>query len=305
MKQNMYREQTVLKISVYGALIFSVAGILLGLIINSQIVLFDGLYSLISLGLSTLSLFAAKFMRTADWKNYPFGKDKIEPLVVLLKYFVILLLVVASLFSAIVAIFSGGREIAVGIALQYSFVATVLCVGTTIYLKNAANKSDSALIRAEANQWYMDSFVSIGVLAGFLISYIFFHIDSLRWTVPYIDPIMVVIVSIVFIKVPITEMGSSIREVLDMKPKGRVPNQIKAFVKELTIKYDFDEHFVRVSKVGKTLWVEVDFVVKNTDVIETLADQDQIRQEIHTFLDQYSKQKWLTVSFTEDRKWAL
>lgn len=305
MKQNIKIERNVLLISVYGGVVFSVAGILLGLIIGSQIILFDGLYSLISLGLSLLSLFAARYMETADWKNYPFGKDKIEPLVVLIKYFVILLLVVASLLAALVSFFTGGRDIAVGSALSYSFVATAVSGITTMYLRDQSNKSTSGLVKAETNQWYMDTLISIGVLFGFTLSFIFSHISSLQWTVPYLDPAMVILVSVYFIKVPVTEMGASIREVLDMKPKGVIPDQIVKYMEYITERNGFEACFVRVSKVGKTLWVETDFVVGHTKAVETLAEQDQIRQEIELFLDQYEHQKWLTISFMKDRKWAL
>ncbi len=304
MQQNNSREHALLKISVYGAIIFSVTGIVIGLLVGAQMILFDGLYSLVSLGLSILSLIAARFISKHDINNYPFGKDKIEPLVVLIKYFVILVLVIASLISALMALASGGREVAVGIALIYSTLATVLCIGITYYLKKEANKVRSALLQAEANQWYMDTLVSVAVLIGFVISYLLNLFITTQFIVPFIDPIMVIAVSIYFIKVPIEEMSTALREILDMPPKGKMPDQIKQFIKVLARERDFDETIVRITKVGKTLWVEIDFVIKKEE-LASLTDQDQIREAIDRYLDQYPYQKWLTVSFTKDRKWAL
>ncbi|SDB94196.1 cation diffusion facilitator family transporter [Pelagirhabdus alkalitolerans] len=302
MYENMKREHTVLKLSVYGALVFSVSGIVIGLIVGAQMILFDGLYSLVSLGLSLLSLTASRFMNKSDMENYPFGKDKIEPLVVLIKYFVILILVIGSLASAIMALFTGGREIEVGFALLYSAIATVLCVLITWYLIKIGKNVRSALIQAEGNQWYMDSLVSVGVLIGFVISFVLLQFDNLQWLVPYIDPLMVVLVSIYFIKVPIQEMGTALREILDMPPRGTVSEEIKHFVNELVIDYQFDESFTRVSKVGKTLWVEVDFI---TSKELTIKEQDQIRETLKSHLDQYPHDQWLTVLFTQDRKWSI
>ena len=91
-----------------------------------------------------------------------------------------------------------------------------------------------------------------------------------------------------------------------MLPKGKVPDQIKQYVKTIRIEHEFIESFTRVSKVGQTLWVEVDFVAKvGSDIIETISEQDEIREQVHSYLSQYLYEIWLTVSFTEDRKWAI
>jgi cation diffusion facilitator family transporter len=291
---------------VYGALFFSITGIVLGAISGAQMIVFDGLYSLISLILSMISLFASNYMRKTDVKNFPFGKDKIEPLVVIIKYLVILVLVITSFTEAVMTIVSGGRDVNLNLALLYSFFGTFLCIGITVYIKHHAKKVKSGLLHAEANQWLMDSLVSVGVLIGFLLSLILQLIPALANVIPYIDPIMVVIVSLYFIRIPISEIGSSLRELLNMPPKGKVPDQIKQYVKTIRIENEFKEAFTRVSKVGQTLWVEVDFVAEaNSDIIETISEQDVIREQIHAYLSQYPYEIWLTVSFTEDRKWAI
>ena len=70
-----------------------------------------------------------------------------------------------------------------------------------------------------------------------------------------------------------------------MPPKGKVPHQIKQYVKTIRIEHEFIESFTRVSKVGQTLWVEVDFVAKiGSDIIETISEQDEIREQVHSYL---------------------
>jgi cation diffusion facilitator family transporter len=306
MYQQLSHERHLLRISVYSALFFAITGIVLGVISGAQMIVFDGLYSLISLILSMISLFASNYMRKTDVKNFPFGKDKIEPLVIIVKYLVILILVVTSFAEAVMAIIGGGRAVDLNLALLYSFFGTLLCVGVTIYIKHHAKKVNSGLLHAEANQWLMDSLVSVGVLIGFLLSLTFSLIPRLSSFIPYIDPLMVVIVSLYFVRVPISEIGSSLRELLDMPPKGKVPDQIKQYVKTIRIENEFKEAFTRVSKVGQTLWVEVDFVAEaESEIIETISEQDEIREQIHAYLSQYPYEIWLTVSFTEDRKWAI
>jgi len=268
-------------------------------------IIFDGLYSLMSLLLSLISLMAQRFMSKVDLHNYPFGKDKIEPLVVILKYVFIFFIVIGSFINAIYSIANDGQVVNFNLAILYSVFATALCVGITYYLKRAAKNVRSSLIQAEANQWFMDSLVSIGVLVGYILSIAIVHFTPYDFIVPYIDPVMVIIVSLYFIRVPVRAINTALREILDMPPKGKIPDQIKFYVKNLKQTYHFKESFTRVSKVGQTLWVEIDFVVIPNETRLDLALQDQIREQINQQLHQYPYDIWLTVSFTEDRKWAL
>ena len=139
-------------ISVIAAIIFAVAGMVWGLILSSQIILFDGLYSLISVALSLLSLYSVSYMKKKDWRKYPFGKEMIQPLVIIVKYSVILILVIASLIAAIFSLFTGGREILLNSALVYTIFASFACYVVYFWLKRKEAKGSSGLVTAEKNQ---------------------------------------------------------------------------------------------------------------------------------------------------------
>jgi predicted Co/Zn/Cd cation transporter (cation efflux family) len=64
--QSSIHEKSLLKISVYGALFFAFLAIIWGVFENSKIILFDGVYSLISVGLSIISLITASYMKKQD-----------------------------------------------------------------------------------------------------------------------------------------------------------------------------------------------------------------------------------------------
>lgn len=59
MKYSKNKVSKILAISTMGSLLFSVSGIFLGIISNSDMVLLDGLYAVISLVISSLSLFTS------------------------------------------------------------------------------------------------------------------------------------------------------------------------------------------------------------------------------------------------------
>lgn len=89
MESGRATERGLIRASVVGAFLFAVVAVVWGVAINSQVILFDGLYSSVSVLLSLVSLLAASYVRQTDDLRFPFGKEVIEPLVVTLKYLAI------------------------------------------------------------------------------------------------------------------------------------------------------------------------------------------------------------------------
>ncbi|SDO45123.1 cation diffusion facilitator family transporter [Alkalicoccus daliensis] len=300
---NGVSEKRILWMSVIAAILFSVAGVTLGLLFDSQMILFDGLYSFISVGLSYISLAALKFMNQSDWEKYPFGKDMLEPIVILVKYTVILLLVTGSILAAAVSLFQGGRDFQVGPAFLYAAVSMAACLGVYVYLRKKSH-TGSSLVRAEANQWMMDSLVSVGVFIGFLGALVLQRFGY-QGIVPYIDPVMVMLVSLYFLKFPLKEMKNAWKEVLEMAPEDNVRERVQEKVAEIEKQHKIEESFIRISRVGRTIWVEIDLVAGSDPSLESLSVQDNVREKIAEVLEGTAPKKWLTVCFMKDRRWAV
>ena len=271
-------EKKLLKISVYGAVIFAVTGVIWGYLISSQMVMFDGLYSLISVMLSLLSLFAVQFIQKRDAKKFPFGKEMLEPIVIIIKYVVMLFLCFAAVITAMGALVTGGRETNVEFALLYSIFSTVVCWGVFVYLKK--QKQGSGLIQAEANLWRMDTILSAAVLVGFFIAMLLSY-TRFTFLTPYIDPLMVLISAGYFLKVPIVEIAKALKEVLEMAPDQLIQKKFKAVIDSIQAQYQIEDSMLRMSKVGSKLFIEVDFIVNEKSKVKTVAHQDLIREEIN------------------------
>jgi cation diffusion facilitator family transporter len=300
----MNSEKSLLKVSVYGALFFALLAVVWGVLENSKIILFDGIYSLISVGLSIISLITASYMQKQDFDRFPYGKEMIEPIIILGKFLVITILCLFSFFSGVSTLISGGQEVNAGSGIIYSVIATAGCYLVFLYLRKKQKLNGSGLVDAESQQWLMDTFLSMAVLGGFILSFGLGY-SKYQNLQPYMDPLMVIIVSGYFLKVPITNMGRQIREVLDMKADDKYLDLCEKIVDEMEEKYHFQESFLRVSKSGPKLFIEIDFVVAPENWQPTLSDQDKIREEILSRMQPISLKKWLNIAFTNDRKWAL
>jgi predicted Co/Zn/Cd cation transporter (cation efflux family) len=294
-------EKKLLTLSVIGALLFALIGIVWGIMSSSQMIFFDGVYSFISVILSMFSLLMAQFMTKSDIRRFPYGKEVLEPISIIVKYTAILILCIVAVISAIQAILSGGRDISLGFALLYSFLSTVGC--WIVYVLLNKRKMLSGFIMAEANQWKMDTLLSAAVLLGFLIASLISH-TSYSALIPYVDPLMVLLVMGYFLKVPIVEIIKALREVLDMAPAQFIQKKVKEVTDNIQNHYQIEESILRISKAGNMLYIEIDFVLNKESKIQTVADQDKIREEISEQTKSLNYKKWLTVSFTNNKKWA-
>ncbi|GAA0456051.1 cation diffusion facilitator family transporter [Alkalibacillus silvisoli] len=299
-------EQRYIKWSIYAITVFAVISFVLGLLLQSQVILFDGLYSIISVFLSFFALVAFKFMNKSDSHRFPFGKDVIEPMVIIVKYFAIIVLISGSIIAAVIALFQGGRPVSIGAGLAYSTFSSIFCYIVYKFLSTKGREIKSNLLRVEANEWYLDTLVSFGVLIGFMIGFVLQFIPMLEPYIVYVDPVLMIVISLYFLKWPIIEIRQSMYEILDMRPLDGKPEFVEEKVDQIRELNGIEESYVRVSKVGKTLWVDVNFLVQQQGVVDTIDEQDRIRNEIYQKITELEvEKKWLTVAFTKERDWAV
>lgn len=300
----MKLENKILKISMVGALFFALFGIAWGWALDSDMIIFDGLYSFISLALTMLSLYINNFIAKKELDKYPFGKYILEPLVISFKSLIIGGMCLYSLIGAIQDVVHGGNTVEYGSALIYSIVSVIGCGGVYIFMKKKGDKISSELIKVEASQWLMDTLLSIGVLVGFVIAMILRNTRFSGLNV-YIDPMMVIMVSVVFIKMPVQSFINAFKEILCVKADDEINDDIYLIVKEIEKEYKFEDSISRVSKIGGELRIEIDFIYNEESKLKDLDQMDCVREEVYDAIKHIDYNKWLNVSFTGDKKWAI
>ena len=300
----MKLENKILKLSVIGALFFALFGIAWGWAIKSDMIIFDGLYSFISVVLSMFSLYINNYMAKRDFEKFPFGKHILEPIVISIKSLIIAIMCSYSLIEAIKTLMNGGNSLEFGLALIYSIVSVLGCGIISFYMKEQEKKINSELIKAECTQWFMDTALSTAVLVGFIIAMVLAG-TKLKSLNPYIDPFMTIVVSLVCIRIPIKTFIESFKEVICVKANDEINDDIYVLVKGIEEEYNFEESITRVSKVGRELRIEIDFVYNKDSKLKTLDQMDNVREEINDAIKHIDYNKWLNVSFTGNKKWAV
>ncbi len=300
----METESYLLKISTLGTLFFAVLGIAWGWTVKSEMILFDGMYSLGGVILSLLALMGSIYINKKDYEKYPFGKKMIEPLIVIIKSLAIFIMCIYSLTGSIKDLINGGNEVQYGYALIYALISTLGCGIAYFFLKKKGKAINSSLVNIESSQWLMDTLLSMGVLVGFLIANIIKHTEFI-WFNKYLDPLMVIICSSVFIKMPIKSLGDGLKELLEFKADDSITLEIDKLVEGIEREYNFEDTITRVSKTGNDLRIEIDFIYNEESNIKVLDEMDGVREKIFNSLSHINYEKWLNVSFTKDKKWAI
>lgn len=267
-------ERKLLVFSSISAGIFALAGIVWGLWIGSLVIIFDGVYSLLSLALSILSLFAWHLIRKPADERYNFGRMVVEPLAIVVKGVVIMMVCVISLVAAVVAIFQGGRAVDADLALGFSVINILGCAFTWLCL--ARNASDQGgLVAAESRQWFMDMIISVAVMAGFIVAKLL-QLTSFSHLAVYADPVMVILASAYFLTVPARMTLVALNEVLLGAPSECLREEVELALADENL----GDSDVRLAKVGSSLIVDVNAEVGQVEELgetrqrlsEALAD---------------------------------
>ena len=284
------RDQRLLMVSIWASAGFAVLSSVWGILSGSSMIVFDGLYSFVSIGLSVLAVLALRFSRRGADERFPWGREAAEPVVVVIKAAILSALCAYAAVGGIVDIVNGGREVAVGSAVVYAVIATLGGLVVGLVLRRATRDGS-------------DTLLSVGVLIGFLFAYVLVAAGRADLAA-YVDPGMVTLVSLAFLWVPTKLIISSLREILSMAPEADVLDQIRACVAAVKERYAFSESYLRASKVGNRMDIEIDFVVGAESAVRTIADSDTVRQDLHEQLAALGYERSVVVTFTADRRWA-
>jgi cation diffusion facilitator family transporter len=292
-----------LLISVWASAGFAVLALGWGLLLGSQLILFDGLYSFASVGLSLLAVLALRTAHKGPDERYPWGREAWEPLTIVVKAAALGGLCVYALVGGIADILRGGREVEAGWALAYAVVASV-GGGVVALVLRRRSRTGSGLVRAEAAEWIGDALLSVGVLVGFAVALVLERTgrgDLAR----YVDPAMVAVISAAFLRVPGRLIVEGFRELLAMSPVAPINDRIREAVQAVEREYGFAESFLRASKVGGRLDVEVDYVVDDGSSAQSVRQFDAVRADLERRLQPLGLATSMSVGFTADRRWAL
>ncbi|MCF7483556.1 cation transporter [Vibrio sp. J1-1] len=312
MSSNSTKDKKLIQFSITMGCLYTTTGVVWGLLIQSGIILFDAIYSGVSILLSMMTMYALVMISKDNsfdssqfhQSSFHMGRTAVEPLVNLVKSFVIISICLYGFVSAVLVLHNGGAENNESFSgIAYGLITALICLSSWGYLKYCSQEQND-LIQAECEQWLVDAIFSLLVVVSFVISHLMTTTDSLKHLASYVDPISVILATLYFIKVPITRLVKSIKELLVMAPDESVQQEIEDILRPLSSRYSFDDHVARITKTGRQLFVDITFIDTTPSRMFEIQELDKIRVDVESCLKPLSNHLWLTISFTHDRYWA-
>ncbi len=297
-------EQQTLTISLLLVTFIGLGSLAFGLWIQSDVVILNGIFTMISLMGSWLNLTASKLITRPADDRFQYGYWHVEPIVHCVNGLMMALICVYSLIVGIEGIRSGGTIVDAVMVIWFSAVTAILCGAFGLYELMMGRKLDSQLLRNDAREWLMDFGFSLVTLVGFAGLFMLPPAWQKVW-VYYADSVMVVVMSLLLLPFPLQVLRDNMREVLRITntQEGlvvRVNEAMEEIDKDHTI-LDYSTHIV---KMGRTYFVEVNILVTPEFSLQSVAQQDSLREVIWKACDKPLEELWLSVCITQDERWA-
>ena len=198
------------------------------------------------------------------------------------------------------ALLHGGRELSLGYALLYSVIASGGGFLVAAVQKRAAKLTASPLLEVDAKNWLIDGGISSGVALSFLVAWL---IQGTNWSflVPYVDPVLVLAIVIVMIRIPVGTIRDSVGELLHVAPEPLEQSELQERFDEAMKAYSFEKTFLRMVKVGRYFYLMIHILVPPDLGVKSL---DEVRADIAKKMKGIRPNLIIDTIFTADEAWA-
>lgn len=307
----MRDEQSILRISIWATATFAAAGVTVGLFAGSAAIVFDGIYAVVDAAMTALALLVARLIAASNaadaiGRNYSqrftMGFWHLEPMVLGLNGTLLTGAAVYASVDAVGVILAGGRPLSFDLALAYAVLSTVFDVAMAIYIGRANRTIGSALVALDARSWAMTAALGAALSLAFLVGRLV-EGTAYAWVSPYIDPVALLIICVLLIPAPLATVRRALSEILLVTPQD-LRDQVDAVARDTVARFGFVSHHAFVSRVGRGVQLELNFVVPLDWPAKRLEEWDAIRDQISEALGNDGPNLWLTIVFTTDPEWA-
>lgn len=307
----MLTEQNILRLSIAMTVFVAAFGIVIGLLSGSFAIVFDGIYSLADAVMTIMALLVANLIASSTVsgstrnplvEQFTMGFWHLEPIVLLLNGTLLIGSAIYGLINAIGSLISGGRALDFDIAILYAVVTLIACIAMAVFGKRANRRIKSDFLELDAQAWQMSAAITAALLAAFLVGYLI-QGTPYQYLSPYIDPLVLALVSLVIIPLPVGTVRQALGDVLLVTPAD-LKQHVDAVAQSVVERYGFLSHRAYVAKVGRGRQIELYFIVPLGWPPKRLEEWDALRDEIGQAIGGDGPDRWLTIAFTTDRQWA-
>lgn len=301
MKLRSELEARLLTGSVLATVVIAGIAVGLGLLASSTAIIFDGFFSGVDAAITWLTLVVARLIPQEGNRRFQYGYWHLEPLVIGLKASVLIALVGYAFVSSVMAILQGGYQPDFGIALGYAGLVAAICFGMWWWMRGAAERIDSGLVRLDVTSWLMSALITSALFLAFGVAF-WMKGTPLERFLPYVDPAILALLSLLILPMPLKEARSAFLEIFAVVP-AELDLAVRTAVGGEVARHGFEGFQSYVEKAGRALFVEVSVKVA-ADFQAPMVEVDAVRRQMADAIGEatgvWGADLWLTVMFTSD-----
>jgi cation diffusion facilitator family transporter len=297
-------EQRTLLLSLVCVAAIAVGSLAWGLSIESDVVILNGVFSLISLIGSVLYFTAARLVARPADRRFQYGYAHVEPMVNSVNGMLILVICLYAFINGIEGLRAGGSDVDAASVIWFGVISGLICAAVGTYELWMARRTGSQLLRNDAREWLIDAGFSLVTLLGFAVLFVLEEPLRSAWA-RYADSALVAVLALLFLPIPLGVVARNVRELLHMSSEDdAITVRVEAAMQAIRAEHDIRSHTTHVAKVGRSHLVEVNIVVGPRFRLQTVAEQDGLRQRIWSAVNRPIDAAWLTINVTADPRWA-
>ena len=264
-KKSPKKEKRAMSVSLYGNLFFVIVELVVAIISSSQAVLLDAVYDGVEFVMLLPSVFLIPLLYKPSNEKYPFGFMQVETLFIILKGITMTAVTIGLIANNINILLHGGRIIAFDTIAWFELFAFVLGIIVALYLKRKNKNLNSPLITTEMQGWIIDSVISLGMAAAFLLPII------VPWSwfqslVPYLDSLFTIILSMIMLPTPIKTVITGFRDLLLICPEEKTVQEIKDLIEPELKECPYSEISYEIVRTGRKLWISAYIMLKKDEL---------------------------------------
>jgi predicted Co/Zn/Cd cation transporter (cation efflux family) len=286
-----------LRLSIQVVALLSVAGIVIGIASGSRLLLLEGAVAAVGAASAWLALRALRAGGVQSAPHHPYGPAALPPLLAAVHGLAIAALMVFAAADAVAALLAGGRRVDLVLVIGFAVLAAVACAVCAAVIGRAR---EGALGEAVRRRWRDGAlrFTATAVLAGSALAL------SAGGVLPaaaaWADPILVLVACASMLPSPARALRRGLEDLLEAMPDGHTLLAIERAVDGVTARFDLPGPEVRSTCLGRSLHVDVVFLVDPAAGPVTIDREDEVRRAVHAALEALPYDVQATVELTTD-----
>ena len=256
-------ETKVLRLSFIGSCLLSGSEIIMALILRSYAVMMDGIFDSAELVMMGPFLVLVPLLYKPVNERHPYGYSQVESFFLIIKYSVLLTLMLLLINTNVHVIMSGGNRVNPSMIAVYEMLLGAASVFMYLMLAHISRKYESPTVHAELYLWKTDIVGSCGIAVAFLAQHVLGD-TVLAAFAPYMDSAVAIVMSVLLLREPISEIVRGFKQMLLFSPPEDVMRRVHEVVNKNLEGLPYRATFIDVIQTGRKTWIEV-YLKENLD----------------------------------------